>query len=260
MSALLSVRYGLVGQTLKHSFSPQFFNDKFSRLGLPYQYAAFELPSLQDVRSLRATHPLLSGLNVTIPYKEAIVPFLDAVAGPAARVLQTVNCIAIAPSGAWYGFNTDVHGVHETLRRLLPTGFDGSALVLGTGGAAKAVCYVLDRWAPKPIAYTLVGRKPAAGTLTYPEVSPDRLAETPLIIQTTPVGMYPEMDAAPPIPYEALSAQHFLFDLIYNPEETLFLKEGKRRGASIANGYVMLVVQAEYSWLLWQGGAPPGTG
>lgn len=245
-------QFGLLGQHLQHSFSPRFFNDKFLQLGLPYHYRAFELPTLQDVRQLSDQYPNLAGLNVTVPYKEAIVPYLDVVVGGSAQATGAVNTIRITPDGRWLGYNTDTTGFASTLAPLLVANWQGRALVLGTGGAAKAVQYVLQQLG---IIYISVSRNGAvAGSIPYETVTPELLAAHLLVINTTPVGMYPAVEGLPLLPYAALTTAHILIDLIYNPAETRFLAEGRQRGCRTQNGYPMLVTQAEAAWTIWQAG------
>ena len=251
--------YGLVGKALGHSLSPQFFNEKFLRLGLPHRYQAFELPTVEGVADLIGRHPDLCGFNVTVPYKQAIVPLLTEVVGPAARATGAVNCVAVA-SGRLLGYNTDVAGVWASLEQLLPTGFRGPALVLGTGGAAQAVGYALAQWARGPIPFRYVSRSPGPGVLAYTDLTPDLVAETPLLVQTTPLGMYPAVEGLPKLPYAALGPGHFLLDLVYNPRETRFLAQGRAQGAQVLGGLPMLYAQAEASWAIWNGTAPPTAG
>lgn len=239
--------YGLLGKTLKHSFSKAFFTEKFEKEGLSatHRYENFELADIGRLPALLQQHPEIKGLNVTIPYKEAVLPFLhqkhEVVAATGA-----CNCIKIA-DGKAYGFNTDVVGFRQSLEKGLKP-YHTKALVLGTGGAAKAVLYVL---AQLEIEAQLISRNKAENTITYDAVTAQVIADHLLVINTSPLGMFPAVDAAPPLPYEAITAKHFLFDLIYNPAQTLFLKKGAERGAQTANGHDMLIGQALESWRIW---------
>lgn len=238
--------YGLLGKTLKHSFSKSFFTEKFAKEGLAgNRYENFELEHIGQLTALLQQHPDLRGLNVTIPYKEAVIPFLDF-KNSVVTAIGACNCIKIE-NGRLLGFNTDVVGFKDSLvKKLQPQ--HTKALVLGTGGAAKAVLYVLQEL---NIEARVVSRSKGAGNITYADVTPQLIATHKLLINTTPVGMYPHVDAAPQIPYPALTPQHLLFDLVYNPEQPLFLKQGSGFGAQTLNGYEMLVGQALESWRIW---------
>ncbi len=238
--------YGLIGYPLSHSFSKGFFAEKFQREGIQQcVYENFPIPTIADFPGLLQAQPQLSGLNVTIPYKEAILPFLDELS-PAAAKIKAVNCIRFH-DGRKTGYNTDVIGFKKSLLTFLQP-HHTRALVLGTGGAAKAVMYVLEELG---IAYTLVSRTAADGVVTYASLDAAMMAAHTLIVNTSPLGMYPDVDKAPPLPYECLSSQHLLYDLIYNPEKTLFLQKGAARGAAVKNGHEMLILQAEASWDIW---------
>jgi len=241
--------FGLVGRSLAHSFSQTYFTQKFYQLGLDdCQYELFELAAASELPRLLAQYPDLSGLNVTIPYKEQIWPYLDEVASSAARV-GAVNVIEIQPDGRLIGHNTDYVGFRESLRTFYPVPASGArALILGTGGAAKAVAVALRELG---IAYWLVSRDMMGQHLTYADLTPEVLAAHPLIINTTPLGTYPDVDACAPLPYAALTAQHYLYDLVYNPRETLFLQKGREAGAHTKNGFDMLERQAEAAWAIW---------
>jgi shikimate dehydrogenase len=242
--------FGLIGKTLKHSFSKVYFTRKFSELGIhDCRYENFELPSINDFKALLDSQPELEGLNITIPYKEAVLPFLD-VQGEVVRGVGACNCIKIS-GGKLYGFNTDVVGFRQSLQKVLQPQHS-KALVLGTGGAAKAVHYALKELG---IASTPVSRSKGAG-LTYEELTKEIIEDSLLIVNTTPVGMYPNVDEAPAVPYEFLGPQHLLYDLTYNPAKTLFLQKGEKRGALICNGQEMLELQAEESWRIWNNPLP----
>lgn len=240
--------FGLIGRSLGHSFSQTYFTQKFHRLGLAdCRYDLFELASAAELPALLRAHPLLRGLNVTVPYKEEVWPFLDEVTPAAARV-GAVNVLDIRPGGRLVGHNTDYVGFRESLRQFFPLRGPGArALVLGTGGAAKAVEAALR---DLDIAYRLVGRRPGPG-LTYAGLTPELLAGYPLVVNATPVGTFPRVDEAPLLPYAALTPGHYLYDLVYNPAETRFMARGKAAGARVKNGFEMLRLQAEAAWDVW---------
>ncbi len=243
------IRFGLIGKGLSHSFSPRYFQEKFLRENLPgCSYEVFELASAGELRKLISNNPPICGLNVTVPFKSAVMSFLDA-CDPVARQVGAVNTIGIRrKKGKIYltGYNTDVWGFEnstDAFRR-----FD-HALVLGTGGAAKAVGWVLEKWA---VNFLMVSRSPGhAKTIGYEDLTPDLLKKFRFIINTTPVGMFPRIGESPNLPYHLLGANHFLYDLIYNPAETRFLFQGRENGAAVLNGMRMLELQAERSWELW---------
>jgi shikimate dehydrogenase len=243
--------FGLIGRSLSHSFSQTYFTQKFYRLGLEdCRYELFELSSPHELPDLLAKHPDLAGLNVTIPYKEQIWPYLTNVASSAALV-GAVNVIELRPDGSLIGHNTDYVGFRESLRPFYPDrGPEARALVLGTGGAAKAVGVALRELG---IPYWLVSRDALGPHLTYAELTPAVLAAHPLLINTTPLGTYPDVATCPPLPYSALTPQHYLYDLVYNPRETLFLQKGREAGAHTKNGFDMLERQAEAAWGIWNG-------
>ena len=238
--------YGLIGYPLSHSFSKKYFTEKFEREELhTHTYELFPIASIDGLKEVLQNHPDLVGLNVTIPYKQDVLSFLDE-QDEVVKNIGACNCIRVN-NGKLKGFNTDVIGFEKSLKvQLQPS--HKKALILGTGGAAKAVEYVL---AKLRIAFKYVSRKPVAGQLTYEEVTDSLLHEYTLIVNTTPLGMYPAVDQAPPLPYEALTAQHYLFDLVYNPSRTLFLQKGEAKGAAVENGYAMLLIQADESWVIW---------
>lgn len=243
-------RYGLIGRTLAHSFSAKYFAEKFRREGLDGEcsYDLFELPEIECVKQLIADTPALSGFNVTIPYKQQIIPYLDAL-DDEARAIGAVNCVKIA-DGQLTGYNTDIAGIRVSLDELLGTATIDAALVLGTGGASQAVQYVL---AQRDIPYSIVSRDCAKGNFTYDELDYDVMQSHHLVINTSPVGMYPHVDQAPLIPYAMLTPEHYLFDLVYNPEQTLFAHMGAERGAHALTGLRMLYAQAEAAWDIWNG-------
>jgi len=238
--------YGLIGYPLSHSFSPAYFKKKFNALQIDAHYEAFPLEHIGDLPGLLRAHPDLAGLNVTTPYKGAIITYLDETDTVASEI-GAVNCLTIN-SGVIKGYNTDALGFEQSLNPLLQPQHN-HALILGTGGASRAVVYVLKQLG---IPFQKVSRYKSAGVLVYEELTPERIAQHTLIINTTPLGMYPNVHAAPPIPYEYIGQQHLLYDLIYNPEETEFLAHGKAQGAVIKNGFEMLQLQAEASWEIWK--------
>lgn len=238
--------YGLLGKTLKHSFSKAYFTDKFQALSITdCRYENFELDSISRLPQLLRDNPFIAGLNVTIPYKEDVIPFLDE-QNEIVEEIQACNCIKIT-AGRLSGFNTDVIGFQQSLRNFLKPQHT-HALVLGTGGAAKAVNYSLKKSGIEILNVSRVKNKTA---ISYDDLDSSIISKHKLIINTTPLGMFPKIDEAPPIPYEYITAGHLFFDLIYNPQKTLFLKKGEERGAQIANGSEMLVLQAEESWRIW---------
>jgi shikimate dehydrogenase len=237
--------YGLLGKTLKHSFSKSFFTDKFRKESLAHQYENFELEHIGLLGALLQQHTNLKGLNVTIPYKETVLPFLHH-KNEVVSAIGACNCIKVV-EGRLHGYNTDVVGFHDSLiKRLQPQ--HTKALVLGTGGASKAVLYVLQQL---NITAQTVSRTKKANTITYEEVTEAVMEDHLLLINTSPVGMYPHVNEAPQLPYSAVTKNHLLFDLIYNPEQPLFLQYGAAHGAQTANGYEMLVGQALESWRIW---------
>jgi shikimate dehydrogenase len=240
--------FGLIGYPLGHSFSASYFNQKFQKEGIEARYLNFPLAEVGEFRDLVEREPELAGLNVTVPYKQEIVPYLDRINGAAADI-QAVNTITFRRSGdrlLLLGDNTDVTGFRRSLNEHLAG--QEEALVLGTGGASRAVVYVLDQMG---IPWTLVSRTPGDQHITYGQLDDARIARSTLIINTTPLGMYPREDTCPDLPYRAMGPGHLLFDLVYNPGKTAFLARGEANGARIANGYDMLIYQAKASWDIW---------
>ncbi|WP_207513188.1 shikimate dehydrogenase family protein [Longitalea luteola] len=240
-------KYGLIGFPLSHSFSQKYFTEKFQREKIDgCRYENFPLASIDEFPALIQQQSDLHGLNVTIPYKEKVIPFLTA-RSEVVKTIGACNCIKIE-NGQLTGHNTDVVGFEMSLRPLLQP-FHKKALVLGTGGAAKAVQYVLNKL---DIAFLEVSRNPVTSRqIAYHQIDATVIKEHQVIINTSPLGMYPNINECPPLPYEALTETHYLFDLIYNPERTLFLQRGEERGAAIKNGHDMLIIQAEESWRIW---------
>lgn len=245
-------KFGIIGRSLSHSFSPAYFAEKFFREGLTgYAYNAYPLADIDELPALLKANPDLVGLNVTIPYKKAVLSYLNK-STPAVREAGACNCIQIS-NGQLEGHNTDVIGFEQSLTPLL-SDVHTHALILGTGGAASAVAYVLTRMG---IDFLTVTRKLLVieKHITYAQLTGEILKTHKLIINTTPVGMEPHVDECPDISYEQVGPQHLLYDLIYNPAETLFLAKGRDKGASIKNGLEMLQLQAEASWKIWNEGA-----
>ena len=242
-------RFGLIGRTLGHSFSARYFADKFQREGLAdtHRYDLFELPEIECVKELIATTEGLVGFNVTIPYKQQIIPYLNSLSAEA-RNIGAVNCVKIESDGRLTGYNTDIDGIRLSLDKLLGGAEIDAALVLGTGGASQAVQYVL---AERNIPYSIVSRDSAKGNLTYDDLKVEVTSSHHLIINSSPVGMYPNVDQCPDIPYELLTADHYLFDLVYNPERTLFAERAATMGAHTLCGLDMLYAQAESAWRIW---------
>jgi shikimate dehydrogenase len=239
-------RFGLIGKTLKHSFSKNYFTQKFREEHIKdCVYESFELQSIGELPGLLTTYPDLKGLNVTIPYKEEVISYLEE-RNEVVQETGACNCIKII-SGKLHGFNTDVIGFKKSLQPKLKP-HHKKALILGSGGAAKAVKYALREL---NIDHLIVSRRKETGDLGYEDVDDEILKQYTLIINTTPLGMYPNVNDDPPIPYEFITPQHFLFDLVYNPEKTKFLQHGEKQGAQVANGYEMLILQAEESWRIW---------
>jgi shikimate dehydrogenase len=239
--------YGLIGYPLGHSFSEKYFTEKFAAEGISgCQYKAFPIQNINELRQLLAAHNNLRGFNITIPHKQSIIPLLDDTSHlPGA--LNACNCVTIR-QGRLIGYNTDVVGFEKSLLPQLQP-FHTRALILGNGGAAQAVKFVLRKL---NIGYKVVSRKLNAGAaLTYADLNKDIIKEHLLIINTTPLGTFPVIEECPGIPYEHITEQHFLFDLVYNPAKTLFLQKGEVQGAAIKNGGDMLVLQAEESWRIW---------
>ena len=242
-------RYGLIGYPLGHSFSQRYFTEKFEREGIAgYTYENFPIESIDRLDEVLERHPDLCGFNVTIPYKERIIPRLRSMAEEA-RKIGAVNCVRVTPEGL-VGHNTDAYGFRTSLLKLLDGAHPERALVLGTGGASKAVKYVLEQL---DIPFDVVSRKASAGDFTYDELTSETVRTRRLIVNATPLGTFPKTDECPDIPYEAIGETHFLFDLVYNSPLTEFLRRGRQQGAAIANGYDMLVGQAEKAWSIWNG-------
>ena len=240
--------YGLIGHPLGHSFSKDFFNQKFQSENIDAQYLNFDIPTIELLNEV-LTRQQIKGLNVTIPYKEKVIPFLDELSEDA-KSIGAVNVIKVYQQEnkiRLKGFNTDVIGFTESLQPLLnPT--HKKALILGTGGASKAVQFGLQQL---NIETLFVSRRSCDNTLTYSQLTSKVMKEHTVVINCTPVGMHPHTDECPEIPYEFIGEGHILYDLVYNPEETLFLKKGKAVGATTKNGLEMLLLQAKAAWNIW---------
>lgn len=242
--------FGLIGYPLSHSFSKKFFTEKFESEKIPNcKYELFAIEKADEMLELIAKNPSLCGLNVTIPHKLNVIPFLTEIDN-AAKEIGAVNCISIKQIGnqsILKGYNTDAYGFAQSLKPLL-TQHHQKALIFGDGGAAKAVKYVLEQL---QIPFLVVVRNPVPNAILYSAVNAEILSEYKLLINTTPLGMLPNLDSFPPIPYQFLTPQHLAYDLVYNPEEPVFLTKAKAQGAKIKNGLEMLYLQAERSWYIW---------
>lgn len=241
--------FGLIGFPLSHSFSRRYFTEKFLKESISdCRYELFPIENIQLLEQVISQNPDLVGLNVTIPYKEQVIPLLTDL-DPGAKAVGAVNVIRISP-GKRTGYNTDTEGFRQSLTKSIhhwghsPEG----ALILGTGGASKAVAWVLRQM---DIPFIFVSRREGPGQLAYQNLQPAHFRNFPIVINTTPLGMAPTTNQCPPIPYESLNSNNFLFDLIYNPEETLFLERGRQIGCYTQNGLDMLYAQAEAAWTIW---------
>jgi len=264
-------QYAIIGKSLSHSFSKSYFEKKFNELGLNnYAYLNFELESIDEIKNIISSHPNLKGFNVTMPYKESIIPFLDELS-PEAKSIGAVNCVKIISHAQsdvilslsaslkinsvegqsrtkLIGHNTDVYGFASSIKPFLEP-HHNKALILGTGGSSKAVAYALKNIGVD--VYFVSSSKKQANTFSYAELNKHIFNSFKLIINTTPLGMFPNQNTFPDIPYQFITPQHLCYDLIYNPEVTLFLKKAKEQGATTINGLSMLQLQAEKSWEIW---------
>ena len=248
MSANMKRVFGLIGFPLAHSFSKKYFTEKFAQESIDdAAYENYPIGHIDLLPELFRNDKALIGLNVTIPYKEAVIPYLDALATDAAEI-GAVNTIKRCNDGSLKGFNSDIYGFAETLRRFLPDSFTSGALILGTGGASKAVHHVCNKMG---IKVQSVSRSNGDEAIAYRDINAEVIREFLLIVNTTPLGMHPDINQLPELPYEHLTPRHYLIDLIYNPAMTRFLKEGEQRGCMIKNGLEMLILQAEKSWEIW---------
>ncbi|MBN8642364.1 MAG: shikimate dehydrogenase [Flavobacteriales bacterium] len=240
-------RYGLIGRNISYSFSKKYFKEKFSaELFNDCTYENFDIESIEDFPNIIKNNPDLKGLNVTIPYKETIIPYLDKLSKKA-TLIGAVNVIRFTKKGKLKGYNSDYYGFKKSIEPLLQP-HHKKALILGTGGAAKAVAFALEEL---DIFYTFVSREAGENSIDYNRVNITSFDNYQIIINCTPLGTKPNTKDLPPIPYEYFTPQHLAYDLIYNPAETQFLKKAKKKGATIKNGYEMLVLQAEKAWNIW---------
>lgn len=241
------IKYGLVGKDISYSFSKGYFTEKFTTLKLDnYTYENFDLKEIKEFQKIFKNKNNIGGLNVTIPYKEVVMQYLTEL-DPEAEKIGAVNTVKITKNGL-KGYNTDVYGFQKSIEPFIKK-HHHKALILGTGGASKAVLYVLQKLGLK---CTLVSRKSKEGQYTYTDLNKMIIGEHTVIVNCTPLGTYPNVNQKPDIPYALLTSKHLLFDLIYNPEKTAFLLEGENKGASICNGSIMLAFQAEKSWDIWR--------
>lgn len=239
--------FGLIGRSLSHSFSKPYFEKKFKELGLQdHVYLNFELATIEEFQNVLNDHPGLMGINVTIPYKESIIPFIDEVSDEA-KAIGAINCVKIE-KGKLKGYNTDVFGFASSVKPFLEPQHN-KALILGTGGASKAIAYALKNIGVE--VYFASSSKQNANTFKYEQLNEHMMRAFKLIVNTTPLGMYPNENECPAIPYQFLTPEHLCYDAIYNPETTLFLQKAKEQGAVTINGLSMLQLQAEKSWEIW---------
>ena len=246
-------KYGLSGYPLGHSFSIGYFNEKFQNECIDATYENFEIPSIENLTEILDSNPELKGLNVTIPYKEKVISYLDSIS-PEARAIGAVNVIKVTHKGnktELKGYNSDVIGFTQSIEPLLER-YHKKALVLGTGGASKAIIFSLKSLGIETLT---VSRFERHGCVRYEDITPEMIKEYNVIVNCTPCGMYPQTDDCPNLPYEAMDSHTLLYDLIYNPDETLFLKKGKAQGATVKNGLEMLLLQAFASWNFWNSDA-----
>jgi shikimate dehydrogenase len=242
-------KYGLIGYPLVHSFSISYFNEKFQNENIDAIYKNFEIPSIEQLTEVLDTNPELRGLNVTIPYKEKVISYLDSLS-PEASEIGAVNVIKVEHKGrktVLKGYNSDVIGFTRSIEPLLEP-FHKKALVLGTGGASKAIEYGLKSLKLETLKVSRTGK---GGAIKYDDLTPEMMKEYNVIVNCTPCGMFPHSDECPALPYDAMDSHTLLYDLIYNPDETLFLSKGKAKGAVVKNGLEMLLLQAFVSWEIW---------
>ncbi len=242
-------KYGLIGYPLGHSFSKNYFNEKFENERINAKYINFEIPRIEDLAEVLDMNPELKGLNVTIPYKEKVLSYLDFIS-PEATAIGAVNVIKVEHKGkqtSLKGYNSDVIGFTRSIEPLIES-CHKKALILGTGGASKAVDYGLRSLGLETV---FVSRFERPGTIQYDKITPEVIKEYNVIVNCTPVGMYPHVDECPKLPYESMDSHTLLYDLIYNPDNTLFMKNGKKYGATVKNGLEMLLLQAFASWDFW---------
>ena len=243
-------KYGLIGYPLDHSFSISYFNQRFQDEGINAVYENFEIPTIEALDEVLNLNPELKGLNVTIPYKEKVIPYLDSIS-PEARAIGAVNVIKVSHEGKSVklkGYNSDVIGFTKSIEPMIEKKWHKKALILGTGGASKAINYGLRNLGLETV---FVSRYERPDTIQYQNITPDIIREYNVIVNCTPLGMYPKTEECPQLPYEAMDSHTILYDLIYNPDETLFMKRGAEYGAQTKNGLEMLLLQAFASWEFW---------
>jgi len=243
-------KYGLIGYPLGHSFSISYFNQKFADEGINAKYENFEIENIDQLQEVLDINPDLRGLNVTIPYKEKVIEYLDSIT-PEAQSIGAVNVIRVTHEGKKIklkGYNSDVIGFTKSIEPMLDKKWHQKALILGTGGASKAINYGLKSLGLETV---FVSRYQRPGTIQYEQITPEVVREYNVIVNCTPLGMYPHTDECPLLPYEAMDYHTILYDLIYNPDETLFMKRGREHGADVKNGLEMLLLQAFVSWEFW---------
>ena len=243
-------KYGLIGYPLGHSFSSSYFNQKFEDEGICAVYENFEIPTIDALEEVLGLNPNLKGLNVTIPYKEKVLQYLDSIS-PEARAIGAVNVIRVTHEGndiKLKGYNSDVIGFTKSIEPMLDKKWHHKALILGTGGASKAVNYGLHNLGLETV---FVSRYERPDTIQYDKITPDVVREYNVIVNCTPVGMYPKTEECPQLPYEAMDSHTILYELIYNPDVTLFMKRGAQYGAKTKDGHDMLLLQAFASWEFW---------
>lgn len=242
--------YGIVGNPLVQSFSPRFFSEKFRREGIDAQYLKFEISEISSFPQIISSQPDLRGLNITIPYKEKIIPFLDDL-DPQAKEIGAINVVKVIRENGkakLIGYNSDIIGFQKSILPFIKKDIHKKALILGTGGASKAVAKGLDNL---EIEYAFVSRTKKEGQLTYDELNKNTFDEYTIVVNASPVGTFPDVESTPDIPYQYLTSNHLLYDLVYNPAETKFLRLGKEQGSIIKNGAEMLELQALAAWDIW---------
>ena len=250
-------KYGLIGYPLGHSFSKDFFNKKFQSEGIDAEYVNFEIKDVNELKDVLRDNPDLCGLNVTLPHKMDVIPLLDSITDNAKNI-GAVNVIKFKKGGLFNklhleGHNSDITGFKESIAQMLREEIHRKALILGTGGSSKAIFHGLKQLG---IDSTFVSREKKPSCLIYDEITKEILDDHTVIVNTSPLGMFPKTDFCPDIPYQFLTPDHILYDLIYNPDETLFMKKGKEYGADVKNGLEMLLLQAFISWEIWESPSP----
>lgn len=238
--------FGLIGKDIDYSFSRSYFNTKFEKEQFPYSYVNFDIGDLTHFHSILKENKNLKGLNVTIPYKETIIPYLDHLS-PEAKSIGAVNTIKILPDGKLIGYNTDYYGFQKSIKPILEK-HHKAALILGTGGASKAIAYAFKEWNMPTL---FVSRVATEKSICYEDITEEILFTHQIIVNTTPLGTYPNVNSYPKIPYSYLTSKHLLYDLTYNPSSTMFMQKGALQQAKATNGYAMLVEQAEKAWEIW---------